>query len=390
MWGAGNSSHQVEGGNINNDWHEWEQKGKTKDKSGLACDSWYKYENDHELARELNCNSFRLSLEWSRIEPEEGKFSAEAIGHYRKVLQDIKAKGMKRVVTLWHWTLPLWFSHQYGWHRKESVKYFSRYCEKVIQELGDEIDIFITLNEPRLPLNKGYLIGNFPPGKINPFAYFKARQNMVEAHKKCYALAKKIKNDLPVGITQFCNDFDFFGRSRVAGALTEKVEDFYNWHFFTEIGDSQDFIGINYYFGMKISFSFPFVEMQKEGGKVTDMGWGIFSEGIYEVVMDAWKCYRKPIYIFENGIADKKDKYRKDFICDYLKWLHRAISEGADVRGYFYWSLLDNFEWNYGFEKRFGLVEVDFKTQERKIRPSAWEYAKICKNNGLDIELEQD
>ncbi|HLN19232.1 MAG TPA: glycoside hydrolase family 1 protein [Patescibacteria group bacterium] len=383
LWGAGVSSHQVEGGNVN-DWSEWEKNGKqAKEESGIACDYWNRFETDHKLAKDLGLNAFRISLEWSRIEPEEGKFSEEAIEHYRKMLQDIKSKGMRRVVTLNHYTLPIWFSKKYGWHKKESASLFARYCGKVTGKLGMEMDIVVTINEPRLVINKGYLTGEYPPGKHNPFFYFQARKNLVEAHKEAYKIIKSVYRDLPVGITQFTNDFDYFGRGRWQNWLTEKMENFYNWHFFDEIGADQDFIGINYYYGAKIRLKYPFYELATYEKKVTDMGWGIMPEGIYEIIMDAWKKYHKPIYILENGIADREDKYRAAFIKGHLRAIHKAIGKGADARGYFYWSLLDNFEWNAGYDMQFGLYSVDRKTLERKLRKSAGEYAKICENNEI-------
>ena len=386
LWGAGTSSHQVEGGNINNDWHEWEQKGKTKEKSGIACDYWNRFSEDHAIARELDLNAFRISLEWSRIEPEEGKFSEEAMEHYRQILEDMKGRGLKRIVTLNHYTLPAWFSHKIGWHKKESSQYFAKYSEKVIQKLGDEIDLVVTINEPRLVINRGYLTGDYPPGKrMRPILFLKARKNLAEAHRKSYDIIKKIRPELPVGITQFTNDFDYFGKGRWENWLTEKIEDFYNWHFFDEIGDKQDFIGINYYYGAKVKLTYPFFELATYEKKVTDMGWGIMPEGIYEVIMDAWKKYKKPIYILENGIADQADKYRTEFIKGHLRAVHKAIRKGADVRGYFHWSLVDNFEWNSGYAMKFGLCEVDRQTLERRIRPSAREYARICKSNEFEI-----
>ncbi len=386
LWGVGTSSHQVEGGNENNDWYAWEQKGKTKEFSGIACDSWNRFQEDNALVKSLNCNAYRISLEWSKIEPEENKFSQEAIKHYRDLLVDMKIKGIKRVVTLNHWTVPLWFSQKYGWHKKGSVLAFQRFVEKAIKELHQEIDLCITFNEPRLILNKGYASGNFPPGKKNPILYFLARKNLIEAHKKAYAIIKKIKPALPVGITQFCNDFDYFGKGRWQNWLTEKVENFYNWHFFDQIGETKDFIGVNYYYGAKIKLTYPFYELATYEKKVTDMGWGVSPEGLFEIVMDAWEKYKKPIYILENGIADGEDKYRAEYIKAHLRALHKTIRKGVDVRGYFYWSLLDNFEWNAGYEMKFGLFAVDRKTMERKMRPSALEYAKICKENALILD----
>ena len=384
LWGVATSAYQVEGGCDNNDWCEWGKKGKTKGIAGKACDSWNKYPEDHDLAQELGCNAFRLSLEWSKIEPEEGKFSQEAIEHYRKVLQDIKAKGMMRSVTLWHWTLPIWLSKKGGWHKKHTVKYFTEYCKKVIEELGDEIDQLLIMNEPRLPLNRGYLAGNFPPGKHNPILYFLARKNMVEACKKCYDLSKEIKKDLPVGITQFCNDFDYYN-SKFLSFITEQTENLYNWYFYDQLRGHYDFVGINYYFAVEVKLYPPSIKMQTVDMQITEMGWGVFADGLYEVVMDAWDRYKKPIYIFENGIANAEDDHRSAYIKSHLQKLHEAISKGADVRGYFHWSLVDNFEWVEAYNMKFGLVEIDFETLERKPRKSFYEYAKICKNNAVEV-----
>jgi len=386
LWGTAYSSHQVEGNNKNNDWWQWEQGGKTKEKSGWACDSWNRYPIDHQLVRDLGCNAFRFSLEWSRIEPEEGKFSPEAIEHYRKVINDLKQKGIKRVVTLWHWTLPLWFSQKYGWHHNDSAVLFSRYCKKVVEELGEDIDILITLNEPRLHLNKGYIIGEFPPGKRNPFLYFRARKNLVKAHVRCYEETKKLKKNIKIGLTQYTNDFDFVGGLQFMKFLTEKIEDFYNWHFFEQVGDAKDFIGINYYFGYdyRISPWYPFVKNIKGPEVRSDMDWEFSPEGIHEVTMDAWKRYKLPIYIFENGAADSEDKIRVRYIKEHLRWLHRSIRKGADVKGYFYWSLIDNFEWVEGFWPRFGLCEMDYATMERKPRKSYYFYQSVIKNNGIE------
>lgn len=383
LWGVGYSSHQVEGNNKNNDWWQWEQKGKTKEKSGWACDSWNRYPIDHRLAQELGCNAFRLSLEWSRVEPEEGKFDKGAIEHYRKVLQDLKNRGMKRVVTLWHYTLPLWFARNYGWTNKKSVGLFSKYCEKIARELGGEIDLMQTMNEPRLVLNRGYLLGSRPPGKKNPVDFFRARKNMVRAHRESYDKIKKISSQIPVGITQYCNDFDYSGSFNLFAFLTEKIENFYNWYFFDQIEDKQDYIGINYYHGYRISRKKPFLSELVQQKIKDEMGWGLWPEGLHEVVMDAWEKYKKPIYILENGAADETDRLRKTYISEHLKWLHKAIQQGTDVRGYFYWSLIDNFEWDDGFAPRFGLCEMDYETMERKPRPSYYYYKKIIEQNGI-------
>jgi beta-glucosidase len=383
LWGVAYSSHQVEGNNFNNDWWEWEKRGKTKEKSGLACDSWNRYSIDHKLAQDLGCNAFRLSLEWSRIEPKEGAFSEEAIGHYRKVLKDLKRRGMKRCVTLWHWTSPLWFTNDYGWHKKESVGLFVRYCKKVVKELGDEIDILISLNEPRLPLNKGYLLGQFPPGMRNPFLFKKARKHMIETQKKCYKTVKKTKKEITCCLNEYYSPFYFSKKLEKISFITKKIENFFNWKVLDEVAEFQDVIGIDYYRSFDVNLFLPSFKDKSQDGKFNDLAWGIWPEGVHKTLIEIWDRYHKPIYIFENGLADKDDKHRAEFIREHLRWLHKAISEGVEVRGYFHWSLIDNFEWNAGFEPRFGLCEMDYKTMQRKPRPSYYEYQKIIKNNGF-------
>lgn len=384
LWGVAYSSHQVEGNNKNNDWWQWEQKGKVEDKSGWACDNWNRYLIDHRLAQDLGCGGFRLSLEWSRIEPQEGEFSKEALNHYKKILKDLKNREIKRIVTLWHWTSPIWFTEKYGWHKKESVELFSKYCEKVIDILGEDINILITLNEPIVPLNSGYLIGKFPPGKKSLNLYRKSRKSLIQAHIECYKLIKNKNKNIPTGITSLYNFFESFDDSRFNFWLTEKIKKWYNYYILDNINDYQDFIGIDYYFHsrIKINFKKPFYS-KNENKKNSDLDWEIFPRGIYEVVKDAFSRYKKPIYIFENGLADSEDKYRTKFIKDHLKWLNKAMQEGVDVRGYFHWSLIDNFEWTYGFKPRFGLCKMNYKTMEREPRKSYYEYQRIIRNNGF-------
>ena len=385
LWGVAYSSHQVEGNN-KNDWSQWEDQGKTKEKSGLACDSWNRYPEDHKLAQDLGCDGFRMSLEWSRIEPSEGEFSQEALSHYKKVLQDIKKKGMKRIVTLWHFSLPQWFSEKYGWHKKESIEIFVQYCQKVMNELGGEIDIFITMNEPTLSLNKGYLAGVFPPGEINPLNFFRARKNMIEAHRECYQIVKKINFEVPVGITQFCNTFGAKIFFKPLSFLIKKFQTFYNWGFIESGLEYHDFVGVDYYATFLFTIKFPFLERKTTENRWTDIKWGIYSQGIYDICLDAHKKFKKPIYIFENGLADAEDKYRSDFIKEHLAQLKKVIQAGADIKGYFHWSLLDNFEWNLGYDPKFGLCEVNRKTMKRTPRKSYFEYQKIVKNNGVSSE----
>ncbi|MBT4597649.1 glycoside hydrolase family 1 protein [bacterium] len=377
LWGVAHASHQVEGNSKGNDWGDWEQQGKTKESSGWACDSWNRYPIDNKLAQELGCDAFRISFEWFRIEPKKGKFSKDGIEHYRKNLQDMKKRGLKRVVTLWHWTSPMWFVEDGGWHSEHSVEHFTSYCSKIIEELGDEIDMFITINEPRLPLNRGYLKGDFPPGKRNPKDFLKARKNMIKAHRECYDICKKKQPKIPVGITQFCNVFEYTNPKSFLWSFIKKMQRKYNWYFQDQIKDKQDFVGINYYFGMDISLLPPFAKMKNDEKKLTEMGWGVYPNGLFELLISAWGRYKKPVYIFENGISDEKDTRRAQYIKVHTEAVRDAIAQGANVKGYFYWSLLDNFEWLLGYSRKFGLCEIDKETMDRIPRKSYFEYQKL-------------
>lgn len=381
LWGVAHSSHQVEGNNRNNDWWRWERQGGSKDSSGRACDYWNLYAQDNQLAADLGCNALRLSLEWSRIEPKEGEFSAEALEHYRKILLDLKEKKLQRAVTLWHWTLPLWLVEKYGgWHQKETVDLFVRFGEKVIEKLGSEIEFFITLNEPNVVLGLGYLRGIFPPGKKSIFQFWRARKNMLCAHQKLYDKIKKLRSDLPTGITQYCANWDYSGKSLLLKFLFQKAEDWYNWSFQKKIAPRQDFIGFNYYRTIGVGLRFPWKDLKKDGLS-NDLGWGFYPEGLKKIALRARKNFSLPTYVFENGLADSQDRLRGRFLKEHLAALAEANRQGGDVRGYFHWSLMDNFEWAHGYWPKFGLVEVDFETMERRPRPSFQVYQTIIRKN---------
>ena len=395
LWGAATSAHQVEGENINNDWWRWEQLGKIKDGSvsGRACDHYRLFENDFKMARELEHNIHRLSIEWSRIEPLPGKWNLEEIDHYRKVLDSLKENNMKAMVTLHHFTNPLWFADLGGWKNKDAAFYFSRFAEFIAKELGDKIDFWITINEPCIYTSRGYLESDWPPERRSIFAARQVMNNMAKAHRGAYRkIHQVLKNgniDAWVGMAKnnifyepYCkyNPFD-----RILVLILRYLT---NFLFLNKIKKELDFIGLNYYFHCKSRFNplkirNSFAEIKNDNKKVSDFGWEIYPKGIYEVLMEL-KKYNKPIFITENGVADKNDVYRSKFILDHLKEIHRAIQNGVNIKGYLHWSLLDNFEWKEGFKMRFGLIEVDFKSYERRIRKSAKVFAKVCKNNSLN------
>ncbi|PIU98312.1 glycoside hydrolase family 1 protein [Candidatus Wolfebacteria bacterium CG03_land_8_20_14_0_80_40_12] len=415
-WGSATSAHQVEGGDVN-DWTEWERANsarltaeairrhanafaRTPDFilknypnplqkenyiSGRACDHYNRYEQDFDIAKSLGHNAHRFSIEWSRVEPKQGKFNEAEIEHYRKVILALKKRGIEPFVALWHWPIPLWLRDEGGWQCKKIPDYFSRYTQKISTVLGKDVRFWITLNEPEIYTSNSYLAGAWPPQKRNLFAYLNVLHNLIKSHRKAYEVIKKINPNAKIGISK--NNIYFEAcQNKIANRLLKKFIDWWwNFYFLNRIKNYQDFIGLNHYFHNRIKgFRFN----QNENKTVSDMGWELYPEAIYFVLKDL-KKYNKPIYITENGLADAQDKNRGWFIKETLKNVARTIQEGVDIRGYFYWSLLDNFEWDKGFWPRFGLAEIDYsakggKTLERKIRPSAYEYKKIIEDSAIE------
>ncbi len=400
FWGAATAAHQVEGDNYN-DWTDWEEKNSIRlarsaialarqaDRfpemfdadnyiSGKACNHYNLFEKDFDIAKKLGHNAHRFSIEWSRIEPEEGKFNEAEIEHYRKVIRALRKRGIEPFVTLWHWTNPLWLAEKGGVAGEKFPFYFSRYVKKVSQSLGEDIKFWITVNEPNIYASLGYITGRQFPGKRNILLGIKAFGNLISAHRAAYASIHENDKFATVGATNNIIYFDPKNNNPINLLMCRIADYFWNIIFYKKISDSSDFLGCNYYSKKSVGF---FGDAKKTDK--SDLGWDIFPEGIYYLLKDIAKL-KKPLFIFENGIADADDSKRSDFIKNHLTSVHKAISEGADIRGYFYWSLLDNFEWNKGFWPRFGLIEVDYKTQKRTIRKSALYYKDIISKNWID------
>lgn len=396
FWGASTSSHQVEG-NTTNDWSIWENSEKrmqdlqkngllekyTKENfvSGLASDQFSRYKEDFALAKELGHNATRISIEWSRIEPEKGIFDDAAITHYKNVILTLRSLGIEPFVTLWHWTMPSWFVHEGGFASQNSVEYFARYATKMAGIFQNDVTYWLTLNEPEIYTANSYFKGIWPPQQKSLPLSYKIIKNLIAAHKKSYLCMKQINPNFQIGIAKNNIYFEAY-RNKFVNKLYKRCADFFwNDYFLKKIQGFQDFIGLNYYFHNRIDG----LKIENKNEKVSDMGWELYPEGIYHVLKDLQK-YGIPIVITENGLADSKDEKREWFIQKTLEAVHCAIQEGLDVRGYLHWSLIDNFEWDKGFWPRFGLIEIDFATQERIPRKSAYYYQYICKNNFLEIE----
>jgi len=373
LWGAATSAYQVEGGN-KSDWSEW-----PKGDAGQAANHYRLFKKDFDSAKSLGHNAHRFSIEWSRIEPEEGKFNEEELKHYEEIIRALKDRSLEPFVTLWHFTLPIWFAEKGGWLNKDAVRYFERYVIKITEtykHLG--VKFWITMNEPEIYAFNAYFRGKWPPNNKNILSCWRMAKKLIRAHQAAYVIIKKSVPYAEVGLVKNNSYFESYGLNPWNKILSSLTNDIWNHYFLRRVGGSYDFIGLNYYFHNRINWGFN----QNENKSVSDLGWEIYPEGLYRVLMDL-KRYKKPVYITENGLADANDSKRAAFIKDHLSWAFKAIKDGVDLKGYFHWSLMDNFEWDKGFAPRFGLMEVDYKTFKRSVRPSAFAYREIIENRSV-------
>lgn len=406
LWGAATASHQIEGGQ-HNDWSEWEkanadrlareseknfrwnphwkkfEREATDPKnylSGTACDSWNRFEEDFDILDEFHLKAYRFSIEWSRIEPEEGVFDEKAIDRYRNMISSLRTRGIEPFVTLWHWTLPCWLADRGGTTASDFPERFRIYAEKIVSSLGDGVKFWITLNEPDVVSSHAYLKGAWPPQKKSVHRFLKSIHRLIDAHRLAYATIKEKFPEAQIGVAKHQVAFEM-ARPTLTNRVLKTAADYgWNFYFLNRIRKHQDFIGLNHYNRNVIDNGFG----KNPNERQTDFGWEFYPESIHQALVEL-KRYGKPIYVTENGLADASDKLRQEFIPRALSVIHHAIANGTDIRGYFYWSLLDNFEWDKGYWPRFGLVEIDYATKKRTIRPSARIYAKIAETNTLEI-----
>lgn len=403
-------------------WAEWEKKGTHNgfptihgnQKSGFACDFWNNYKNDIKLVKELGCNAFRLSVEWSIIEPREGEFNQAAIDHYRDLCDELIRNGITPMITLHHFTHPQWFEKKGAFEQEKNIAYFVRFCVRMFEALQDKVKLWCTINEPGPYVFQGYISGVFPPGQSNLPMAATVLKNMLIAHTRVYKKLKSLPGgkDAQIGIVHQYITFEAHSWNLLEAAPCVFMRYIFNdviMHFLqtgqlfpnipylrTTIPDApecNDFIGLNFYSHIVIESnilgSLWDLNINKEmfgkpscfqGEVMTDMPYSVYPEGLYDAIKAVAKL-GKPIYITENGVPDECDDRRPLFIKRYLYAMSRAIKEGCDVRGYFYWSLMDNFEWNEGYTKKFGLYEIDFATQKRMLRPGAECYKRAIRTS---------
>jgi beta-glucosidase len=429
LWGTATSAHQIEGHNEHNDWWHFERKlakrngrhriprrsrgpeGPSRRRaavtkftpSGAACDFWNRFEDDLDGARALGTNAFRFSLEWSRVEPRPRERDERAAERYDEIVAACRARGLKPVLTLAHFTLPRWCAERGGWLAPETLEAFERHVTWVAERYGGAVDTFVTVNEPNVQAGAGYVSGVFAPGRrFRPDLADRCEAALVRAHARAYhVLHERIarlhpNTNVQVGpaphlIAWRPSGWDLLGAVKHLGSR-------FNWGFLNalEMGEIRfdslkeeipeargafDFVGVNYYMALPAHLlgflRFAGLVSRPARPGTSDMGWPIDATGFEESLVAVHRRYGKPIIVTENGIADATDALRPGYLRDHVAALERAMRAGARVRGYLHWSLLDNFEWHEGYGPRFGLYAVDYATQERTLRKSGELYRDL-------------
>ena len=388
LWGAATSAHQVEGGNLNNDWWAFEQRpdSAASESSADGIDHYHRYGEDFELLASLGHNAHRLSLEWSRIEPAPGQFSRAAIAHYRRVLSTLVDSGLTAMVTLHHFTLPRWYADQGGWLAPAAVAMFERYCAFVTGELGDLMPLVCTINEPQMVALHGYLEGYHPPGVTNAALWKRVGRVLVRAHeaavravhcgspRSSVGLAVQMPLLAPIRDDEACRTLYRTMQYELIDLYLDNLTG----------ADRGDWLGVQYYRKQWVDPASPTLFADPPMGfPTTQMGWAVHPDGLRQVLRHA-ATTGLPLYVTENGIATEDDVERCDYLRTHLTALARARDEGIDVRGYFHWSAFDNFEWSEGYRPKFGLIAIDHRDDFRRVpKPSAYAFADIARSGRL-------
>lgn len=402
LWGASTSAHQVEG-DTHNQWSVWELEhakalaaqaeyqygdldnwsaigGAAKNPenyvSGKAVDHYERYKDDIKLAKKLHMNSLRFSVEWSRIEPKEGSWDATAIAHYKEYVAELERHEIEPVLTLFHFTLPVWFSEMGGFEKRSNIQYFVRFVEKILAELGSSITYVITINEPEVYAVQGYLEGRWPPMQQSKRSMVTVLNNLATAHNKAAKVIHDMNRRYKVSVAKnscYIYPGDDAKLSVRSAAMMQYFQDDY---FLKKVYKQCDFLGVNYYFSNRV-YGY---RVHNPDQNLSDMGWDMQPADIEHTLERLHRKYKLPIIITENGCADAGDKKRQWWLMQTLTGIQRALNEGVDVRGYLHWSLLDNFEWDKGRWPRFGLIEVNYDTMERTVRSSGQKYGALIKS----------
>jgi len=402
LWGTATSAHQVEGGNVGSDWVRFESEPE-RVASGAAADHWNRVAEDTALMAAIGANAYRFSIEWSRVEPREGRADESAWRRYEEEVAGLRAAGIAPMVTLLHFTLPAWLADRGGLTSADFPERFADFAAEAARRLGPQVDLWCTVNEPNVQMYQGYVQGVWPPGVRDTGQAARAFAGLVRGHAAAAAAIRAGDPGSQVGAAINMIVFDPGSRWSLPDWIAAREADAgFNWAFYDSIREgrirlslagfpeldeplpglagSADYLGLNYYRRNLVRFTPDapgLVTILPGPGPLSDAGVEIYPEGLLRLLRRAWERYGLPIHVTENGVADSTGALRPAFIRGHAHAIARALEEGIPVRGYFHWSLLDNFEWTEGFGPRFGLYQVDFETLERSPTSGADEFRRL-------------
>ncbi|MCL2321321.1 MAG: family 1 glycosylhydrolase [Oscillospiraceae bacterium] len=400
--GVATSATQIEGGNLDSSWNDWYAKGKIKDNSNpsRANDHYNLWKDDIKLMKSMGIEVYRFGIEWARIEPKEGVIDKEAIEHYRSLITEIKSNGILPLLTIHHFTNPMWFEKKGGFKNKDNIEIFLNYVKICVENFGDLISEYLTINEPNVYATHAYFYGLWPPGEKSFFSTINVYSVMAVCHIKAYELIHRMRKEMGYKDTKvsFANHMRVFAPVNPKNLIHKSSTKLTEWLFqslmnsayykgefkfplknFEDVkkGDYCDFVALNYYSRSTIKY---IGDGTLKGAPVNDLGWEIYPNGLVECAQELYDICKKPIYVTENGTCDLNDSFRSLYIYDHLK----AICESSlPFERYYHWCFCDNFEWIEGEEAKFGLVSVDYDTQKRRIKKSGEFYSKVIENGGV-------
>ncbi len=422
LWGVSTAGQQIEGKNLSSDWWFWEhEKSKNRIRTDAASDHWNQVESDIQLIKEIHATAYRFSIEWSRIEPQEGVFDTQAILHYRNEVNSLLQAGITPIMTLQHFTFPQWVRKWGGWEWEGITEAFENFATLAYTEIAPSVRYWTTVNEPMNYTLGGYIGGFVPPGEKRKISGITpVIRGILKTHARIYHLLHRLAADknqsIQVGMALQIREMKPWNQWNPLDQLaTPYAKTAFNWTFpdamttgklkmnfptqisvdeeIQDLSNTQDYVGMNYYGGDQIEFSWKEGIIRHDWDDLTpsqfkELGRDIRAKSFYNLVKEVSVKYPgKPILILENGIPDPTDQLRPQFLKDHLYALSKAIQEGAPVQAYCYWTLMDSFEWTQGYDLRFGLFETNYKTFERIKRPSADLFRSISDNNGFDLEV---
>lgn len=404
--GVASAATQIEGGELNHSWNNWYQNGKIKDGSNPANANQHyeKWKEDADIMHQMGISVYRMGIEWARIEPEEGKYDQEAIKHYRRELEYLKKLGVEPLLTIHHFTNPMWFEKKGGFSKSQNAKYYLRLVKRVVHYFGDLVSEYITINEPNVYAVNSWFYGAWPPGVKSLKKTTDVMSVLAACHIQAYRLIhrERAKRGLHDTKVSFANHLRVFEPKDPKNLKHKAYAKTLDWMFQKALTKAMctgefevplrnmvdapvsrycDFIAINYYSRSTVS---GFGDGVRENAPVNDLGWEIYPEGIVKCAREMYDLVELPIYITENGTCDNEDRFRSRFLYDHLKVL---CESELPVERYYHWCFCDNFEWLEGESARFGLVHVDYETQERTVKKSGEFYQEMIKARGVSGEM---